>query len=189
MDWAARLAPETTDFPVGPAQVGAAVGPLTAAGYSSGPEQIVACWLDADRLPSRPTLPAGCNLVSRAMLPDRPHPMAARNGAAIAARLSECSLYGPDLDLAILGPDGGTAAYGLFWPDLVTGVGLVEPLRTEEPYRGLGLASYLLAEGCERLAAAGCRRIKVSNDLGLYLRAGFVPELAPTATVWQRPSG
>ena len=37
-----------------------------------------------------------------------------------------------------------------------------------------------------RLAAHGCRRLKVSNDLGIYLRAGFGPDPAATAAVWTR---
>jgi hypothetical protein len=39
-----------------------------------------------------------------------------------------------------------------------------------------------------RLAAHGCRRLKVSNDLGIYLRAGFGPDPAATAPVWTRPA-
>jgi hypothetical protein len=42
--------------------------------------------------------------------------------------------------------------------------------------------------GLSRLAAHGCRRLKVSNDLGIYLRAGFEPDHAATAAVWIRPA-
>ena len=35
--------------------------------------------------------------------------------------------------------------------------------------------SHILAGGLERLAARGCTRLKVTNDIGLYLRAGFEP--------------
>ena len=41
-----------------------------------------------------------------------------------------------DLDLAVYAPNGDIAAYGLFWADPVTGVGLVEPMRTEDAYQG-----------------------------------------------------
>ncbi|MGD0246278.1 MAG: GNAT family N-acetyltransferase [Streptosporangiaceae bacterium] len=72
-------------------------------------------------------------------------------------------------------PDGQIAGYGLFWADPVTGVGLVEPMRTEQAHQGRGIASHILAAGLDRLAAYDCRRLKVSNDIGLYLRAGFQP--------------
>jgi predicted N-acetyltransferase YhbS len=84
---------------------------------------------------------------------------------------------------------GEPAGYGLFWADPVTGVGLVEPMRTEEAHRGRGIASHILATGLSLLAAHGCRRLKVSNDLGIYLRAGFEPDRAATAAVWTRPAG
>jgi predicted N-acetyltransferase YhbS len=102
--------------------------------------------------------------------------------------LRRCSLYQPDLDLAVIGPDGETAGYGLFWPDSTTGVGLVEPMRTEVGHERLGIASHLLAEGLDRLAASGCSRLKVSNDLGIYRRAGFEPLAAATAATYTRPS-
>jgi predicted N-acetyltransferase YhbS len=81
-------------------------------------------------------------------------------------------------------PGGQVAGYGLFWADPVTGVGLVEPMRTEDGHQGRGIASHVLAAGLERLAARGCQRLKVSNDLGLYLRAGFRPLPAATAAVY-----
>ncbi len=46
-------------------------------------------------------------------------------------------MYRADLDLAVYAPNGDIAAYGLFWADPVTGVGLVEPMRTEDAYQGL----------------------------------------------------
>jgi GNAT superfamily N-acetyltransferase len=96
-------------------------------------------------------------------------------------RLAECSLYRPTLDLAIYSPSREPAAYGLFWADPVTGVGLVEPMRTADPYQGLGLARHLFAVGLDRLASAGCSRLKVSFDplnepaRRLYRGAGFHP--------------
>ncbi|HKZ25139.1 MAG TPA: hypothetical protein VJ398_05040 [Acidimicrobiia bacterium] len=38
--------------------------------------------------------------------------------------------------------NGRVAAYGLFWFDLITGVELVEPMRTEEKYGRLGLVRH-----------------------------------------------
>jgi predicted N-acetyltransferase YhbS len=81
------------------------------------------------------------------------------------------------------------AGYGLFWPDPVTRVGLVEPLRTEHGFQRLGIASHILAYGLDLLARRGCRRFKVSNDIDLYLRAGFRPDRSPTAAVYRRFEG
>ena len=73
-------------------------------------------------------------------------------------------------------------ADGLFWADPVTGVGLVEPMRTNDRYQGMGLGRHVLTAGLNLLAARGCRRFKVSHVSGydpsrrLYLGAGFCPE-------------
>ena len=83
-------------------------------------------------------------------------------------------------------PDGQVAGYGLFWADPVTGVGLVEPMRTEQAHQRRGIASHILATGLDRLAARACRRLKVSNDIPLYLRAGFRPLRTATAAVYTR---
>jgi predicted N-acetyltransferase YhbS len=101
--------------------------------------------------------------------------MVARNGPDVAARLAQCSLYEPELDLLVQAPDGDVAAYGLFWADPLTAVGLVEPMRTEERYWRKGLAGHVLTTGLDRLAARGCARLKVSSGIDLYLGVGFIP--------------
>jgi GNAT superfamily N-acetyltransferase len=158
---------------------------VTAAGYrpQRGPG-VVSSWLDADRRPAVPALPPGFELLSRADAPDRPHPLAPRNGGDVAGRLQRCSLYQPELDLSVRAPDGSVAGYAVFWADPVTKVGLVEPMRTEQPFQGLGVASHLLAAGLDGLARRGCSRFKVSSDIGLYLRAGFRPLPAATAAIY-----
>jgi GNAT superfamily N-acetyltransferase len=174
------------EFPVRPESV-VGIAELAGAGFAPGDEPgVISSWLDAGRRPRIPELAAGFCLMSRADEPGRPHWLAVRNGKDVEQRLRQCSLYRPDLDLAVAAPDGQTAGYGLFWADPVTGVGLVEPMRTEQEYRRLGIASHLLATGLDRLAAQGCRRLKVSNDLGIYLRAGFQPLLTATAAVYAR---
>jgi predicted N-acetyltransferase YhbS len=105
--------------------------------------------------------------------------MIKRNGAEVEARLRQCSLYDPDLDLAVRGPAGDVAGYALFWADRRTGVGLVEPMRVEDEHSGRGVAGALLRAGLELLVAHGCTRLKVSHAVDnpsagrLYHGAGF----------------
>jgi predicted N-acetyltransferase YhbS len=51
--------------------------------------------------------------------------------------------------------DGELAGYALFWNDARTGVGLLEPMRTEDAYQRRGIARMLLAAGLDRLARRG----------------------------------
>jgi predicted N-acetyltransferase YhbS len=183
---ALRRSDGTTEFPVRDDDR-RLIAALTESGY--GPDRsegIVTSWLAAAERPQVPPLAAGFRLLSRAEAADGPHPMTARNGAAVADRLRGCSLYRPELDLMVQAPDGQVAGYGLFWPDPVTGVGLVEPMRTEDAFQRLGIASHLLAAGLAKLTQCGCERLKVSSDLPLYLRAGFRPDPSAAATVYTR---
>jgi GNAT superfamily N-acetyltransferase len=164
------------------------IAELTAAGLRQADEpNVVTCWLDAGDRPQIPPLAADYRLLTRADAPDHPHPMIPRNGPHVEQRLSQCSLYRPELDLSVVTPDGQTAGYGLFWADPITRVGLVEPIRTEQAHEGRGIASHLLAEGLARLAAHGCTRLKVCNDIGIYLRAGFQSLSTATAAIYSRP--
>jgi predicted N-acetyltransferase YhbS len=61
-------------------------------------------------------------------------------------------------------------------------------MRTEDAHQRRGIASHILAAGLERLAAGGCARLKVSNDISLYLRAGFKPLPAATLVTYARPA-
>jgi predicted N-acetyltransferase YhbS len=186
---AAAAAAAAVEFPV---RLDDTVGiaELTSAGLrpADGDPGIVTSWLAAARRPPIRGLADGYHLRSRADAPSQPHHLIPRNGPLVEQRLRKCSLYQPELDLCVVGPDGRTAGYGLFWADQVTGVGLVEPMRTEQAHQRLGIASHLLAAGLDRLAASGCWRLKVSNDLGMYLRAGFQPLSAATAAIYSRPS-
>ena len=154
---------------------------LTDAGFELTGEVTVETWMSAVDRPDVSPLPEGFTLLSRLETPQRAHHMIGRNGRDVAARLAECSLYRADLDLAVYAPTGDIAAYGLFWADPVTGVGLVEPMRTEDAYQGRGLARHVLTSGLHRLTAHGCSSLKVSylegNDAArrLYLGAGFRP--------------
>ena len=146
-------------------------------GFSMTDELAGTAWMDADHRP--PAAPVdGFTIVDRVARADRPHPMIARNGELVEPRLRQCSLYDPMLDLAVEGADGTVAGYALFWFDPTTLVGLLEPMRVVDEYQRRGLARMLLANGLNRLARKGARRLKVGFETdaarNLYLGAGFV---------------
>ena len=159
---------------------------LAGAGFVGNDEVAVPCWMNAADRPAVTTIADGYRLVSRATASavNRPHHMTLRNGPVVADRLRECSVYRPDLDLSVetsSDGDAAVAAYGLFWADPITGVGLVEPMRTEDAYQNQRLGKHVLTAGVDLLAACGCTRIKVSymegNDAArrLYVNSGFEP--------------
>ena len=156
------------------------------AGFARAPEQFVTGWMDADERHRPGPLPDGIRIESYR---GGRHPMETRNGEAVARRLAECSLYRPELDLAILDGDE-VVGYALFWADPVTRVGLLEPMRIEASHQGRGLSKVLIAEGMDRLARAGCTRLKVTFESGnapasrLYAGAGYRPRSA--AHGWTR---
>jgi ribosomal protein S18 acetylase RimI-like enzyme len=152
-------------------------GLLAAAGFVADDERSGTTWMNAEDRPDVAALPEGFVLLDRGQETARPHPMRRRSGEAVEARLRQCSLYDPGLDLAVEAADGQVAGYSLFWFDPVTEVGLVEPMRVEDPYQRRGLARAMLTAGLDRLAQRGARRLKVgyATDVarGLYVGAGF----------------
>jgi predicted N-acetyltransferase YhbS len=146
-------------------------------GFAMTEELSGTTWMDADDRPPVVSVD-GFSIVDRVERADRPHPMIARNGELVDARLRECSLYEPALDLAVEDAGGRAAGYALFWFDDTTQVGLLEPMRVEDDYQRRGLARMLLTNGLDRLARRGASRLKVgfSTDAArnLYLGAGFV---------------
>lgn len=143
------------------------------AGFKGEFENNWACWMPASDQRPNDILPSGFVIRSRAEVTDGPHPMADRNGSDFEERLAECPLYSPDLDLAVYNSDGDVAGYSLYWADRTTQVGLVEPMRTIDAFRGMGIARAMLATGLELLTRSGCQRMKVSAATPLYLGAGF----------------
>ncbi len=169
----------------------AAVELLGATGFLPTEKAGAETWmLPADR-PAVPTPPHGYRLLDRTQTRRRHH-FTKRNGDGVADRLAQCSLYRPELDLFVEGPNGDVVSYGLFWFDPVTAVGYVEPMRTEAAYYRQGLARLVLAAGLERLANLGAGRLKVYYEAGnvasqnLYLGAGFRP--AATSRLYSRRS-
>jgi GNAT superfamily N-acetyltransferase len=157
-------------------------------GFVAEEAAFATAWMDPADRPAVPALPTGMRIEPFA---GGVHPMTARNGPEVAARLAECPLYRADLDLAIRDGDE-LAGYALFWADPVTKVGLLEPMRVEDAYQGRGLSKALIAAGMERLAAAGCTRLKVSFDPAnepaarLYTGAGY--RIRSTDRTWTRPA-
>jgi ribosomal protein S18 acetylase RimI-like enzyme len=152
-------------------------GLLTGAGFAADDERSGITWMDAQDRPNVAALPEGFALVDRSQATTGPHPMQRRSGEDVEARLMQCSLYDPGLDLAVEAADGPVAGYALFWFDPVTEVGMVEPMRVEDAYQRRGLARAMLTAGLDRLAKRGARRLKVgyATDVarGLYVGAGF----------------
>lgn len=146
-------------------------------------------WMDAEERADVVSLPGGFALVDRALATTRPHPMRHRSGEQVEARLRECSLYDPALDLAVEAADGQVCGYALFWFDPVTRVGLLEPMRVEAEYQRRGLARAMLTAGLDRLAARGARRLKVSYGTtaarSLYVGAGFRVTSTSTSYSWK----
>jgi GNAT superfamily N-acetyltransferase len=149
---------------------------LERSGFTPG-EQSGSTWMDAEDRPDVAALPEGFTLVDRSGKPTAPHPMRRRSGDEVEARLRQCSLYDPALDLAVEAVDGRPAGYALFWLDPVTRVGLLEPMRVEDAFQRRGLARALLTDGLDRLAERGARRLKVGYATeparALYTGAGF----------------
>jgi len=164
---------------------------LAGAGFVADDYQSGITWMNAEDRPDVAAPPEGFVLVDRAEEATRPHPMRRRSGEEVEARLRQCSLYDPALDLAVEAADGQTAGYALLWFDPLTEVGLVEPMRVEDAYQRRGLARAMLTAGLDRLAKRGAQRLKVgyATDVagGLYVGTGFRVTSTTSSFSWRRP--
>ena len=164
---------------------------LAAAGFVADDERSGITWMDTQDRPNVAALPEGFTIVDRGQATTAPHPMQRRSGEGVEARLRQCSLYDPGLDLAVEAAGGPVAGYALFWFDPVTEVGMVEPMRVEDAYQRRGLARAMLTAGLDRLAKQGARRLKVgyATDVarGLYVGAGFRVTSTSRSYSWRRP--
>jgi GNAT superfamily N-acetyltransferase len=169
------------------------LGLLAGTGFVADHKRSGINWMDAQDRPDIAAIPEGFVLVDRAEATTRPHPMQRRSGGEVEARLRQCSLYDPALDLAVETADGEAAGYALFWFDPLTKVGLVEPMRVEDAYQRRGLARAMLSSGLDRLAKRGARRLKVGygTDVarGLYVGAGFRVTSTSRSYSWRRTVG
>lgn len=151
---------------------------IEASGLVPG-EQYGIAWMDAADRPAVLPPAEGFIVTDRAQRRGMPHPMRHRNGEGVQERLDRCSLYDPELDLAVETVGGEPVGYSLYWFDSVTKVGLVEPVRVEDDYARRGLATAMLTAGIDRLAQRGARRIKIGfgsdRAAALYQGIGFRP--------------
>ncbi|MEZ4654529.1 MAG: GNAT family N-acetyltransferase [Candidatus Eisenbacteria bacterium] len=156
-------------------------GALQAHGFVVREDELVESWITRDARPMTSPLHRDYRLATRLATQSSPHHMTVRNGPAVEERLRETSLYRPDLDLVILDGRDTVAAYGLFWLDVTTATGLVEPMRTEDEHQRRGLARHVLTTGTNLLLDAGAERVKICFEpgnpasSGLYLSVGFQP--------------
>ena len=163
-----------------------------ATGDSAASLSVVEAWLAGDVRPEISPLQEGYQLFRRLDTMRRPHHMIKRSGPDVEQRLSQTSLYRPDLDLLVLDRNDDHAAHSLFWYDAETATGLVEPMRTEDDHQRRGLARHLLTTGINLLAEAGATRIKICFEpdnaaaRGLYLSVGFEP--VKETVVYSRPA-
>lgn len=156
---------------------------LVERGFSIDGNGLVESWMDAVNRPSVSSLPEGYRLLDRTVTRGEPHHMADERRGHVdpQVRLEQTSLYRPELDLAVVHESGEVAAYGLFWFNPTTTVGVVEPMRTEDEHQQRGLARHVLTAGIDRLARAGATRIKICFEPDnpasrhLYLGTGFEP--------------
>lgn len=154
---------------------------LVGHGFAIKEDGLIETWLAADARPEISPLHDDYRLSSRLDTILRPHHMIHRSGPEVETRLRQTSLYRPDLDLLVLDSRDGVAAYGLFWFDPETAMGLVEPMRTEDDHQRRGLARHVLTTGIDLLAEAGAVRIKICFEpdnppaRGLYLSVSFEP--------------
>ncbi len=156
---------------------------LTERGFAVEGNGLIESWMPAGATPPISDLHEGYRLLDRSQTLDRPHHMIneRRKHTDSEPRLRQTSLYRPDLDLVVYDEAGDVAAYGLFWHNPVTGVGVVEPMRTEDDHQGRGLARHILTSGLDRLARAGANELKICfspdnpSAQHLYLSVGFEP--------------
>lgn len=150
-------------------------------GFTVKGDGIVQCRLEAHGRPEIAPLPGGYHLFSRRDTTQFPHHMAQPHRLDVEQRLQQTSLYRPELDLVVLDSNNTPAAYGMFWHDPVTAIGVIEPMRTHDDHQGRGLARHILTVGIDLLAQAGAKEISIGYEPEnpasgpLYRSAGFEP--------------
>ncbi len=94
-------------------------------------------------------------------------------------RFMQSPVYDPELDVVAVAPDGKIGAFCIVWPDMVTEVGLFEPVGTHPDFRQRRLGKAVMLEALHRLKERGMTHARVSTlaentpGVKLYEAAGF----------------
>jgi predicted N-acetyltransferase YhbS len=81
--------------------------------------------------------------------------------------------YRKDLDLYIVGPDGGYVSCCVVWYDSHNRMGALEPVGTHPDFRRRGLGREVVLEGIRRAAALGAEKVWVGSGQRFYEAIGF----------------
>lgn len=96
-----------------------------------------------------------------------------------AAHLARAPTYRPDLNLAVIAPDGRFAAFCTAWLDEQNRLGIFEPVECLPEFRRRGLTRAMMSEGMRRLRQLGALEACIVNRTGniaakqLYMSLGF----------------
>src|SRR5665647_2505290 len=88
----------------------------------------------------------------------------------------------PELNIAVVAPDGEYAAYCGVWHDPRTDYALVEPVCTDPDHRLRGCGRAAVLEALRRCAARGATTAYVGSNQLFYYAMGFAPH--ETGTWW-----
>lgn len=87
--------------------------------------------------------------------------------------------YDPEMDIAVVAPDGTIVSFAMSWIDPANRLGVFEPVGTRYEFHRRGLGKAALLEGLRRLQARGMETVLVSCDAEepgnviFYQSAGF----------------
>jgi ribosomal protein S18 acetylase RimI-like enzyme len=80
-----------------------------------------------------------------------------------AVHLARSPTYRPELNLAVVAPDGRLAAFSTAWLDEQNGLGVFEPVECLPGFRRLGLTRAMMCEGLRRLRRLGASEVCIVN--------------------------
>jgi GNAT superfamily N-acetyltransferase len=89
-----------------------------------------------------------------------------------------------DLNIVVVAPDGGFAAYCGMWVEPRHRIAYVEPVATDPDFRRLGLARAAVLEGIRRCGREGATVAYVGTAMPFYLSFGF--RRMHQLTLWRR---
>jgi len=88
-----------------------------------------------------------------------------------------------NLKISIIAQNGNAVSHCGMWYDNKLDCAFVEPVGTDEKYRGLGLAKAAVLEGIKRCGLLGAKKAFVGSTQQFYYSIGFRPY--STATWWK----